>query len=136
MKSLDVLQRLAKLAVDQERRALQTISAEITAVEGKIEDARRAIESEGLAALDFMTSGATLVAFIRANNQRIQDLKDQLHQLEQAYSAQIERLHQERIEQKRYELLAERRAEEEALAAAAKEQKAIDELVAISHKPP
>ena len=136
MRSLAILQRLAKQAVDQERRALQEISAGMAAAEAEIDDARHAIERESALDIDVMTSGATLTAFIEASNRRIEGLKARLRQLEQAYSAQIERLHHVRIEEKRYELLAERRAKELALEAEKKEQKAIDELAVIAHKPP
>ncbi|MDH3658529.1 MAG: flagellar FliJ family protein [Alphaproteobacteria bacterium] len=136
MKSLDVLQRLAKQAVDRERQALQAINAEIAAIEGDIDEAQRAIEREADASPDFMTSGTTLAAFIAAQNKRMQDLRDRLRQLEHAHGLQIERLQHERSEQKRYERLAERRAREAALEAEAKEQKAIDELVTMNHKPP
>ena len=77
-----------------------------------------------------------MAAFIKASNRRIESLKDRLRQLEHAYAARIERLQDVRVEQKRYQRLAERRAKEEALEADAKEQKAIDELAAIGHKSP
>lgn len=137
MGSLDILQRLAKQAVEQERQALQTIGAEIAAVEGEIEDKQRAIDTEASAPLDLMTSGVTLAAFIHANKQRMQELKGRLQQLRAAYYAQLERVRDERVEEKRYELLAERRRKQAALEAAAKEQKTIDELATIkAGRPP
>ena len=75
MRSLDILQRLAKQAVERERQALQAIGAEIAAVESTIEDKQRAIDAESSASLDFMTSGVTLSAFIRVNKQRMHDLR-------------------------------------------------------------
>ena len=134
MRSLDVLQRLAKQAVDRERQVLQAIGGEIATVEADIEIRQEAIEREASAPLDFMTSGATLNAFIRARKIQIQMQRERLAGLQQAYDAQIERVRQERVEQKRYELLIERRAKQAALEAAAKEQKTIDELVTISAK--
>ncbi|MGI9509729.1 MAG: hypothetical protein ACR2QJ_10330 [Geminicoccaceae bacterium] len=137
MRSLDVLRRLARQAVEQERRALLAIGTEIEAVEGDIEAMRRAIGIEASKPLDFMTSGATLAAFIAANKQRMRDLEVRRQQLQLAYDAQLERMRDERTEEKRYELLAERRARQAALEAAAKEQKTIDELVAIkAARPP
>ena len=137
MRSLDILTRLAKQAVEQERQALQAIGAEIEAVEDEIEAKQRAIEAEAAAPLDLMTSGVTLDAFIQANKQRMQDLRGRLQQLREAHEQQLERVRAERIEQKRYELLADRRAKQAALEAAAKEQKTIDELVTIkAGRPP
>ncbi len=134
MKSLSILQRIAKQAVDRERQALQVIGSEIATVEADIENRRQAIEREASASPDFMTSGATLNAFIRAGEIQIKVRRERLRELQEAYAIQIERLRQERVEQKRYELLIERRAKQAALEAAAKEQKTIDELVAISNR--
>ncbi|MEM8948960.1 MAG: flagellar FliJ family protein [Pseudomonadota bacterium] len=131
MRSLHVLQRLAKQAVDRERQALQAIAGEIADVEAAIETRQKAIEHEASAPLDFMTSGATLDAFIQAGRVQIQVLRKRLAELQSSYDAQIERVRQERVEQKRYELLIERRAEQAARETAAKEQKTIDELVTI-----
>lgn len=131
MSALDVLQRLAKQAVGQERQALLAIGDELAGVEGEIGDMQRAIDLEASAPLDFMTSGVTLAAFIKAKKRRMHALKSRLQQLQQAYEAQLGRVRDERVEQNRYELLAERRTRQAALEAAAKEQKAIDELVTI-----
>ena len=132
MRSLDLLQRLAKQAVDRERQVLQAIVSEIESVEATIENRLKAIERESQAPLDFMTSGATLDAFIQAGKAQIETLKKRLSELQSSFDAQIERVRRERVEQKRFERLIERRAEQTALEAAAKEQKTIDELVAIN----
>ncbi len=134
MRSLNVLQRLAKQAVDRERQALQAIGSEIANVEADIETRLQAIECEASAPLDFMTSGATLTAFIQAGKAGIQAQRERHVRLQEAYEAQIERVRQERVEQKRYERLIERRSKQAALEAAAKEQKTIDELVMIGGK--
>lgn len=134
MKSFKVLQRLAKQAVDYERQALQVVVSEIEAVEADIENRLQAIEREASASLDFMTSGATLNAFTHAGKIRIGAQRERLRALQQAYEMQIERLRQQRVEQKRYDLLIERREKQAALEAAAKEQKTIDELVTMSDR--
>lgn len=134
MKSLDVLQRLAGQAVDRERRTLSTIAAKIADVESQIDATLQAVEHEASASLDFMTSGATLTAFIEASNRRAHELRGQLLALQDAFDAQAERVRLERVEQKRYERLIERRAQETARETAAKEQKTIDELVAMRRK--
>ncbi|MEZ5935325.1 MAG: hypothetical protein R3F54_26060 [Alphaproteobacteria bacterium] len=134
MKSLATLQRLAKMAVDQERQALLAIGGEIADLETAIERQRQAIEREAAASLDVMTSGVTLIAYIEAGKARIRELETRRQALRQAYDIQLERVRAQRVEEKRYERLAERRAEQAAREADAKEQKMIDELVTISRK--
>lgn len=134
MRSLRVLERLAEQAVDRERQALLAIDGKIAEVEGQILALRQAIGREAAAPLDFMTSGATLSAYIEASTKRLEQLNGVLEQLRDARQAQLERVLAERIEQKRYERLAERRASQAVLEAAAKDQKAIDELVTISRR--
>ena len=108
MRSLDVLQRLARQAVDRERQVLQAISNEIAFYESEIEIRQKAIAEEASAPLDFMTSGATLTAFLQAGKAQIQGHRERLARLQEAYDAQIERVRLERVEQKRNELLIER----------------------------
>jgi flagellar export protein FliJ len=131
MGSLDVLIRLAKQTVDQERLALMALNIEIAKVEQRIQDLKDMTASETVAGLDFMTSGATLTAFIRANKQRIQQHELRLQELRKRQDTQLECIRNERTELKRYELLAERRAKQTFEEVAAKEQRAIDELVVV-----
>lgn len=131
MGSFDVLVRLAKQAVDQERRALQQINVVIAEVEQQILDLDAMRATEAANGSDFMTTGATLPAYIRANKQRVQAAVKQGQALQAQHAVQLQKLQQQRIELKRYELLAERRAKRAAAEAAAKEQKVIDELVTI-----
>jgi flagellar export protein FliJ len=134
LKSLAVLQRLAKQAVDQERQVLLAIGNEIATVEAEIEGLRQAIDRESAASHDFRSSGATLHAFIQAGKGRIRQCEERLLTLQQAHAVQLERVQQQRVEEKRYERLAERRAEQIARDEAMKEQKAIDELAVISKR--
>lgn len=127
--------RLAKQAVDQERQALLAISNEIADIDAEIEASRQTMQREGSASLDFMTSGATLSAYLDAGKARIRGLMDRRQVLEQAYDIQLERVRLQRVEEKRYERLAERRAQQAAREEVIKEQKAIDELVITGRKP-
>ncbi len=131
MASLDLLARLAKQEVDRERQALHKLSTEIAETEQRIADLAGVMASEAAKPLDFMTTGATLVAFVEASKQRIEASKAHLSDLLLRRQTQLARLQEKRLELKRYETLAERRAQQAKAAAAAKEQKAIDELVAI-----
>ena len=131
MKALGVLQRLAGQAVDRERRALLAIGAEITQVEGQIENWVRTMENEASASPDFRTSGATLPAFIETGKARIRALEERLADLQKAHDAQLDCVRRERVEEKRFERLAERRRKQAAQDAAAREQKTIDDLAAM-----
>lgn len=131
MRSLAILERLAKQAVDQERKKLQAIIAEITAVEEEIASLECRIEQEAASSLDIMTTGATLNAFIRSKKLRIHGLKAHMMTLEQARDMQIEQVRHERVEEKRFALLAERRARQIRLEEEERERKTIDELVSI-----
>ena len=129
MRSLIVLQRLAKEAVDRERQALLAIQRDMTAVENQIETWQQALQREMSADLDFMSSGATLIAFIGSGKAQLSGLQEQLAQLQEAHAVQMSRVREERVSQKRYELLAERRAQQAVADAAKKEQKEIEEIV-------
>lgn len=135
MKTLGVLKRLAKQAVDKERLALQEIADQIAEAEGQIHDLKRSIGDETSTPLDVMTSGATLNAFLVRTRLRIGALESHLIRLGEAREAQLQRVREERVEEKRFERLAQRRAAEQALEAAEREQKTIDELAAISPPP-
>lgn len=131
MGSFDVLARLAKQAVDQERQVLQRINGAIIDVEQRIEDLGAKTRAEAAKGTDFMTVGATLPAFIQANKLRVQAAVDHLQKLQLAHADQLQKLQQRRIELKRYELLIERRQKRLAEDLARKEQKTIDDLVLI-----
>lgn len=133
MKALSTLERLAGQAVDRERQVLQAIADEIAEVERQLRYLRQSIADETSRQLDVMTTGVTLSAFVEASNRRMLALDHRRHQLVAAYDAQAERVKQERIEEKRFQLLAERRAKQMASEAALREQKAIDELAATGH---
>lgn len=131
MAALDVLARLAKQAVDQERQALQRINAAIDEAERTIRDLKAGTTAEAAFGKDFMTAGTTLPAYLRANKLRVQAVSANVRNLQAAQAEQLQKLQQKRIELKRFERLSERRAKHAADDLAAKEQKAIDELVMI-----
>ena len=134
MGALDVMVRLAKQAVDRERQALQEINVAMTKIEQHIEDLAALARSEANKGGDFMTTGATLVAYLRANKQRAKAAAEQLQKLQSAKSEQLSKLHQQRVELKRYERMVERRAKQKAEDLAAKEQRVIDELLTTKRK--
>ena len=131
MGSLDLVARLAKQDLDRQRQALHKLNTEIVEAEQRIADLTAAMASEAARPLDFMTTGATLAAYIQASRQRIETSRAHLSDLLTRQKAQLAELQKKRLELKRYETLAERRTRQARAAAVAKEQKVIDELVAI-----
>jgi len=121
--------RLAKQAVDRERQELQAINAAISKVEQQIDELAVMARSEADKGADFMTVGTTLSAYLRANKLRTQAATGQLRDLQNAKIEQLRKLQQQRVELKRYELIAERRMKQEAKSLAAKEQRAVDDLL-------
>ena len=131
MAALEVLLRLARQAIDSERRSLQNINQAIANVEQRIQDLRAVTVKEAAGEPDFMTVGATLAAFVKANKLREEGAYAQLDKLRAEQGKQLQRLQEKRVELRRYELLAERRAEREAEETKRQEQKTIDDLVMI-----
>jgi flagellar export protein FliJ len=126
--------RLARQAVDRERQVLQEINAAMAKIEQHIDNLAAMARSEADKGGDFMTTGATLVAFLRANKQRAKAAAEHLQNLQTVKSEQLLKLHQQRVELKRYERMAERRAKQRAEDLAAKEQRVIDELLTTKSK--
>lgn len=131
MGAFDTLARLAKQAVDAERQVLQTIDATILEAEQKVENLRAQAAVEAGHGQDFMTTGATLSAYLRANKLKIQEAQKRLQALRAAHGIQLKKLQQQLVEQKRCEALVERQRKRLADEAAAKEQKEIDDFVTI-----
>ncbi len=130
MAALDILARLARQATDQSKGALREINQAIAAIEQRIESLGIAAGKEAADATDFMTFGATLPAYLRANKQQIENTLEQLRKLQAKREDQIDRLRREQVELKRYELLVERRDSRIVKERAAKEQKRLDDLIA------
>jgi len=131
LSSFDVLARLAKQAVDEERQKLHRINVAILETEKRIDELRAKARTEAGNGQDFMTIGATLPAYLQANKLRVQQAAHHLRQLEAAHADQLQKLQQQRIEWKRSEKLAERQRKRIADEIEAKERKEISELVTI-----
>jgi flagellar export protein FliJ len=100
-------------------------------VEQRIGDLGARSLSEAAQGGDFMTLGATLPAFLRANKQQKEAAHAELLALRNDHAKQLGQLQQARMERKRYERLAETRAKRQAEELLSKEQKAIDDLMVI-----
>lgn len=129
MAAFDLLIRLAKQAVDRERRVLQRIDEEIAGTEQRISDLKANATEESRLGQDILTSGATLPAYRLANRQRIEAASAHLAALRAHRDAQLQRVLEQRTELKRYERIIEKRADEARRHALDKEQKAIDQMV-------
>lgn len=130
MKSLHVLARLAGQAVDEAQQILRQINHDIETVEQKIEQLGRTAIAEVSHGKDFMTSGATLPAYLGANKRHIEEAFERLQALKLNYKNQHQQMMEKRIELKRFELLIERHHHRLAKERVAEEQRKLDDLVA------
>lgn len=102
--------RLAKQAVDQEQRRLQEINRAIASLEHRIDAQQRQAEQEMARPLDPLGAGLLLQPYLQASRQRLAAAGRSLEELEEMRRAQLDRVTERRVEQKRLEKLVELRA--------------------------
>lgn len=133
---MDPLERLARLQrrrLDEDKRALSEISAEIAAVEQRLV-ALRAQRADEIAHSGPDPVGVRLLAvWLQASAGRERGLEAECQRLERRRAAAIARLTDRRVELRRLELLLERRSERATEAAARAEQRALHDLAAARH---
>jgi flagellar export protein FliJ len=129
MKALQVMVRLAKQAVDQEQRRLQEINRAIASLEHRIDAQQRQAEQEMARPLDPLGAGLLLQPYLQASRQRLAAAGRSLEELEEMRRAQLDRVTERRVEQKRLEKLVELRARRALEEAARVERLKLDELV-------
>ena len=129
MDALTVLARLARRALDEERRALVRIDRAIGAARDLLVEAHEAAERERRAACALADGNVRLLAYLRRMHGRAEALAAELRRLEDQRQAQAARLSERHLELRRLEILIERRADRARIEAAWREQTAMDELV-------
>jgi hypothetical protein len=129
MDALAVMARLARQALDEERRALIRIDQAIGLTRDLLSEAHEAAERERRAACALADGNVRLLAYLRRMHDRAAALAAELRRLESARQAQAVHLSERHLEQRRLEILIERRAERARVEAAWNEQTAVDELV-------
>jgi flagellar export protein FliJ len=129
MDPLAVLARLARQAVEEERRTLVRIDRAIDATGEALGELREAAERERRAAGGLADGDFRLLAYLRRMHGRATALETELRRLDNQRQAGAMRLAERHVELRRLELLAGRRAERARIARLRHEQRAIDELV-------
>jgi hypothetical protein len=127
--ALTVVARLARQAVDAERRALVRIDQAIGATRAMLIEARAAAERERRVSCALADGHVRLLACLRRMHGRAEALAAELHGLENQRQAQAARVSERHLELRRLEILIERRAERASMEAEWRAETAVDELV-------
>lgn len=127
MDELATLIRLAKLDLDQKRKALATLEARAAAIEAEKAALLAQLDAERQHPPDALEGGLTQGAFIRASYRK----RDQMDALLAELARQIRRaqdeIHRSFEELKRYDIAADQRARAARRDANRRETKALDE---------
>jgi flagellar biosynthesis chaperone FliJ len=127
--ALTVVARLARQALDAERRALVQIDQAIGATRAMLIEAHEAAERERRAACVLADGHVRLLAYLRRMHGRAEALAAELRGLENQRQAQAARVSERHLELRRLEILIERRTERASIEAEWRAQMAMDELV-------
>lgn len=136
MEGLAVVVRLAREALEREGRALCEIDQSLIEAGDRIRELDGAAATERRVALSLDGGGALLATYLEANRHSRRAAARRLAELEQMREAQVAQVLTRRLELERLELLAARRLARERVELARREQKAIDELVAMRTRSP
>jgi flagellar export protein FliJ len=129
--TLAVLARVARQALDDERRALLATDRAIATLHDQLARLHEAAERERLAACALADGNARLLAYLRRSDARVRGAAAELRRLEHERHDQAARLTARHLELKRLEILLERRAARAHAERMRCEQQMIDELAAI-----
>ena len=129
MDALTVLARLARQALDEERRALVRIDHAIGAARDLLVEAGQAAERERRAACALAEGNVRLLPYLRRMHGRAGTLAAEIRGLENQRQAQAARMSERHLELRRLEILIERRVERARIEAEWREQTAMDDLV-------
>jgi hypothetical protein len=135
MDALTVLARLARRALDEERRALVQIDHAIGIARDRLIEAHEAAERERRAACALADGHVRLLPYLRRMPGRAGELAAEIDRLENQRQAQAARLSERHLELRRLEILIERRAERARIEAEWREQAAMDDFVQLRRWP-
>ena len=105
-----MLARVARQALDEERRGLLATDRAIATFHDQIARLHEAAERERLAACALADGNARLLAYLRRSDARVRGVAAELRRLEHERQNQAARLTARHLELKRLEVLLERRA--------------------------
>jgi flagellar biosynthesis chaperone FliJ len=135
MEALTVLARLARRALDEERRALGQIDQAIGVARDRLIEAHETAERERRAACALADEHVRLLPYLRRTPGRAEALSAEIQGLENQRQAQAAHLSERYLELRRLELLIERRAERARIEAEWREQAATDDFVQLRRLP-
>ncbi len=127
MDELATLIRLAKLALDEKRKALAALEARVAAVEAEKAALLAQLEAERQHPPEALEGGLTQGAFIRATYRKRDQLDAQLAALAQQIALAQDAIRTAFEELKRYDIAADQRARAHRRDANRRETKALDE---------
>ncbi len=134
MKTLQTLVRLAKFNVDDKRRVLAEVMAQVDAVQNRINALEASVEHERKVASESPDLGPVFGQFAAKARDERTGMEKQLKALQPYVDQAREQLAEAFEEQKKYEITKERRDETERLDLDKKDQAALDEVGLQAHR--
>jgi len=134
MKTLETLVRLAKFNVDDKRRVLAEVMAQVDAVHDRMETLETSVEHERRIALDSPELGPVFGQFAAKAKAEREAMEQQLIALQPYIDQAREQLAEAFEEQKKYEITKERQDEAERLDLDKKDQAVLDEVGLQGHR--
>lgn len=134
MKTLETLVRLAKFTVDDKRRVLAEVMAQVDAVQVRMERLETSVEHERKIAFDAPELGPTFGQFAAKAKAEREAMEQQLIALQPYVDQAREQLAEAFEEQKKYEITKERQDETERLDLDKKDQAVLDEVGLQTHR--
>jgi len=134
MKTLETLVRLAKFNVDDKRRVLAEVMAQVDAVQARIDALARSVEHERQIAFDTPALGPTFGQFAAKAKADREAMEQQLAALQPYVDQAREQLAEAFEEQKKYEITKDRQDENGRLELDRKDQAVLDEVGLQSHR--
>lgn len=134
MKTLDTLVRLAKFNVDDKRRVLAEVMAQVDAVQARIDALDESVERERKVAFETPALGPTFGQFAAKAKADRAVMEQQLVELQPYVDQAREQLAEAFEEQKKYEITKDRQDENERLEQDKKDQVVLDEVGLQAHR--
>lgn len=130
MRSLQTLIKLRKDEVDKRRKELAEIETRQAKLQLEYDNLGKKIEEEIIASKKFPEQAITFAAYLKKTKKRREDLMRNILQLQEVINKKRDELQAAFGEQKKLEIVLERKIEEEKIAANKREQLKMDEIAA------
>jgi flagellar export protein FliJ len=130
MKSLKTLIKLRKDEVDKRRKELAEIEMRQAKLQHEHDNLGKRIDEEVIAAREFPDQAITFAAYLKRTKLRMEDLLRNIIMLQQVIDKKRDELQAAFGEQKKLEIVLDRKIEEEKFSANKREQLKMDEIAA------